>query len=128
MPMIVETKHRHVVLADKVLLELQHGILFQTNDGVLVKPERRLVRDDQVLPSSRGSLDYVERSHHRGGDALYGNLRVPGHEFVHRFGPPRDTDVLLDPLDDLASGGCRAPKGKSCPGKEKSASRNIIVV
>ena len=62
------------------------------------------VHNSDRRPGGCGPLDDVERRHHRRGDSLHRSVRVAGHEPVHGLGAPGNADVLLDPLDDLASG------------------------
>src|SRR3984957_13535148 len=69
MPVIVKAPDDQMVLVDEGALLGPDGVaLVHIFGSVLVAEERGLMRDDQVLVIGGGTLQDVERSHHRYGN------------------------------------------------------------
>ena len=103
MPVVVEAPHHEAVRLDEVPLRDVDRILLalEAFGSVEMIEECRLVRDDQILVGRGGTLQHIERRHHRDRDTRNRRVGIAGLERVNGVALPRDADMLLNPRNDV---------------------------
>src|SRR5262245_36577243 len=100
MPVVVKAPDHQAVLFNKVPFCLIN-LATQFRRLIQMIVEGRLMYDQQIHPRGMRPLANIECCAERGCDPFDDRLRAADLECVHRFSPPRNTDILLNSLDYL---------------------------
>ncbi len=104
MPVIVEMKNGHIVLADEVQLVLQGWVVFDVFGVILVKVKGRFMGNNHVFARGCSPFHDVQRRHHGGGDTVHRGALAPGDDLINGLCAPGNSHLLADTVHHFASG------------------------
>src|ERR1700677_3145428 len=129
MPVIVEMKNCHIVLADEVQFVLQGWVVFDVFGVILMQVEGRFMGNYHVFTRGGSPFHDVQCRHHGGGNTAHGGALTSGDDLIDGLRAPGNSHLLADAVHYVASGQWRRCSFCLCQvGSERGAACENEVV